>query len=158
METNLCPDKILLALRCLLAASKLDPEHPMVHEHIVRFKLAMNGMSSSISPKTAAVVKAEFTLLPESTDLAHFNDEFLAKHNDSALHILAGVRVRKLLANHDQKKSEADVHVILDLPNITLLEATEGLKVLVSWNSSTDSYRSKAHSKWPEATIFAKSE
>lgn len=156
MEADLSPGKFLLALRCLLAASKLDPEHPMVHEHMVRFKLAMDAASTSLSPKTAEVIKAEFTLLPESTDLANFNAEFLSKHKDSARHILAVERVRKLLPNHDQKKSEADVLAILALPGITLSEATDGLDVLSSWNSNTESYRSKAHSKWPEATIFEK--
>lgn len=158
MEADISPGKFLLALRCLLAASKLDPEHPMVHEHTVRFKLEIDAALASLSPKTAEVIKAEFTLLPESIDLAKFNDEFLSKHKDSARHILAVERIRKLLPNYDQRKSEADVLAILTLPSITLSEATDGLDVLVSWNSSSESYRSKAHSIWPEATIFEKSD
>lgn len=158
MEADLSLDKFLLALRCLLAASKLDPEHPMVHEHTIRFKLATDAASASLSPKTAEVIKTEFTLLPDSTDLAKFNAKYLSKHEDSARHILAVERVRKLLPNYDQQKSEADIHAILALPSTTLSEATDGLDVLCSWNSSTESYRLKAQSKWPEATIFAKSD
>jgi hypothetical protein len=118
----------------------------------------LDGASSTLSPKAAEVIKTEFNLLPESTTPSKFNDEFLSKHSNSASHVLAAHRVRKQLPSNDQKESEAGVLAILSLSNLSLEEAIEGLDTLSSWNSSTQSYSSKAHSRWPEATIFKPSE
>ena len=147
-------DKYLLALRCLLAACGLDPTHPTVHEQIVRFKLAIDSASATIPEKIAEVIKAEFTLFPDSTTPSEFNEDFLSRYSDSAPHIYAALRVRQLLPSHDKQKSEAKVLACLQIPGIKLAEAIEGLELLSSWRSNTESYLSQAHSLWPEATAF----
>jgi N-alpha-acetyltransferase 15/16, NatA auxiliary subunit len=149
-------DKYLLALRCLLAASTLDPAHPTLHEQTVRFKLAV-GANSSIPEKAAEVIKAEFTIFPESMTPSKFNEDFLSKHSHSARHVYAALRVRQLLPSHDKSKSEAEILAPLDFPDIKLTEAIEGLELLSSWRSNTEPYLSKAHSLWPEATVFKSS-
>jgi peptide alpha-N-acetyltransferase len=146
-------DRYLLALRCLLAAFALDSAHPKVHELIVRFKLATDSPSVPLLGKVTEVIKTEFTLFPESTTPSDFNEKFISTHKDSAHHIFAGVRVRQLLPSHDKLKSESDILACLSLP-ITLAGAIEGLELLSSWKSSTESYISKASSLWPEATVF----
>jgi N-alpha-acetyltransferase 15/16, NatA auxiliary subunit len=137
-----------------LAAFALGSSHPAVHEQIVRFKLAIDAASASIPEKTAEVIKTEFTLFPESITPSAFNEEFLSKQNDSARHVFAALRVRQLLPSHEKSKSESEILRSLGLPDITLAEAIEGLELLSSWKSSTESYVSKANSLWPEATVF----
>ena len=120
----------------------------------MRFKLAIDAAAASIPEKPAEVIKTEFTLFPELITPLAFNEEFLSKQNDSARHIFAALRVRQLLPSHEESKSESEILRSLGLPSITLTEAIEGLELLSSWKSSTESYVSKANSLWPEATVF----
>lgn len=120
----------------------------------MRFKLAIDAASVSIPEKAAEVINAEFTLFPPSTTPLNFNEDFLAKHSDSARHIFAGLRVRQLLPSYDKSKIESDILATLNLPNIKLAEAIEGLELLSSCKSSAESYVSKANSLWPQATVF----
>jgi peptide alpha-N-acetyltransferase len=129
-----------------------------VHEYIVRFKQAIDA-SSALNPKTAEVIKSEFTLFPDSTTLSQFNSDFLLKHKDSARHIITSVRVRHSLHSSDISEDEADLLIALNLPGTTLEEAIEGLELLSSLKSSKpETYRSNAKSKWPEATAFQDSD
>ena len=149
----------MLALKCLLAAVMLDKEHSKVHEQIARFKLAIDSefesAESTISPKAKEIIKSEFNLLPSSTSLTKFNDDYLAKHKDCARRTLSALAVRKLISPDSASKCEKDVVAILKLPSITVEEAQEGLNLLQSWKSSgVDTYKSSASSKWPKATIF----
>lgn len=120
----------------------------------MRFKLAIDDAAASIPEKAAEVIKVEFNLFPPSTTPLDLNEDFLSKNSDSARHIFAGLRVRQLLPSHDKSKSESEILATLNLPTIKLAEAVEGLELLSSWKSSTESYVSKANSLWPEATVF----
>lgn len=139
-------DKYLLALKCLNASSALDAAHPTVHEQTVRLKRAIDSAASSLDAKTAEVIKSEFSLIPESTSLAQFNADFLARHKESAAHVLSASRVQSLLTPTDKKA----VSSILELPSTTLEQAIEGLSLA----DEKDGYRSVAASKWPNATAF----
>lgn len=147
-------DKLVQALRCLLDASKIDASHPQVHELSIRFKLAFEAASSSLSPKVAEAIKAEFNILPESVDLRQYNKTYLSEHKDSPLHVHAALRATKYLGNLDEQKAEQAVLETLESPRITLEEALEGLELLTALGCKTASYREEAHSKWPEATTF----
>ncbi|KAM3071346.1 hypothetical protein ACMFMG_008938 [Clarireedia jacksonii] len=150
--------KYLLALKCLLAASSLDSEHSKVHEQKIRFKQAITSELDSVPPKSAEVIKSEFTLLPESVDLTQYNDEYLAKHKDCARRTVAALKVRKLLSPDKATECEKGIAGVVELPNITFEEATEALDLLKSWNSSeVESLRAAAASKWPHANVFASS-
>jgi N-alpha-acetyltransferase 15/16, NatA auxiliary subunit len=101
------------------------------------------------------VIKSEFTLLPDSITLLQYNNDFLSKHQDSARHIIASVRVQHLLQPSNQNEDETDLINVLSRPSTTLEEAIEGLELLSSWKSSKiETYRLQATSKWPEATAF----
>lgn len=144
-----------MALKCLLAAAKLEPAHPIVHEQTIRFKLAIDSASSSLKPQTIEVIKTEFTLLPPSTSLSDYNSSFLSEHKDSPRHVYATLRVKHLLPTKEESKNEQEVLATLNYSTITLEEAGEGLNLLTVWKSSQiEAFKSKASSKWPEATVF----
>lgn len=156
ITTNIYIGKYLLALKCLLAASELDPEHSKVHEQIIRFKLALDKDSEILPPKSAEVIKSEFTLLPASVDLLAYNDEYLSKHKNCARRTLSALKVRKLLKPDSASAVEKDVAAVVNQPTITMEEAIEALDVLTLWKSSeVNGCRTKAAVKWPHATIFA---
>ncbi|EHK99205.1 putative N-alpha-acetyltransferase 16, NatA auxiliary subunit [Glarea lozoyensis 74030] len=151
--------KYVLALKCLLAAAALDKEHSKVHQQIVRFKVAIDSefesSESKISPKTKEVITSEFNLLPASTSLTKFNDDYLASHKDCARRTLSALSVRKLISPDAAPTCEKDVAAVLKLSAITVEEAQEALTLLRSWNSSeVDAFKSSAAQKWPKATIF----
>ncbi|OTA87776.1 hypothetical protein M434DRAFT_399365 [Hypoxylon sp. CO27-5] len=148
-------EKYLLALRSLNAALALDPEHPMVHEQVIRFRQALNSKLESLPPKVAEVLKSEFTAVDASTDLKKFNDDFKEKHKDSPSHVISAIQAEKLLGG-DKKKSEKDLAGVLNLKGIQHDQAIEVLALLKSWRSSeADAFKEAAHEKWPEVTAFA---
>lgn len=159
LRANYLTEKYILALKCLLAAAGLDPEHPKVHQNIIRFSQAIEKDKESISPKSFEVIKSDFTLLPSGKSFTQFNDEYLAKSKDHVRGTLAGLQMRKSLSPESSPSCEKDILGLLDVPHITLREATEALEVLKSWNSSqAESFRSKAATIWPKAVAFASSE
>ncbi|KZF22288.1 N-terminal acetyltransferase A complex subunit nat1 [Xylona heveae TC161] len=150
--------KYLLALKCLIAASKLDSQDPVLHEQIIRFRKTLDSLSEPLPPQVSSVIDAELpTLLPKDTDLAKFNEQFLARHAQSAAHMQAALQARRVLnpdAKADIEKSLSDT---LALPNITLEQAQEGLATLKSWaadKTKREAYVQAAAKRWPEASAF----
>jgi N-alpha-acetyltransferase 15/16, NatA auxiliary subunit len=136
----------------------LEKNHPKVHEQTVRFKLAIDKDLESLPPKSAEVIKSEFTLLPASADLSKYNDEYLSKNKGCARCTMSALRVRKLLSPDSTSSCEKDVTPILNLPDITFEEAQEAMELLSSWRSSeVEIFKSSAAAKWPKASIFAAS-
>ena len=151
-------EKYLLALKCLLAAWALDKEHSKVHGQLIRFKLAIDENSEALAPKTAAIIKSEFTLLPASVNLSQYNDEYLVRHKDCARRTVSALKVRRLLSPDKAMSCQKDAANVIKLPSITMEEARETLKLLFSWNSNDiDSFRAQAAAKWPRATAFTAS-
>lgn len=154
-SANKSTAKYLLALKCLLAAAKLDSTHPTVHEHAIRFSQAISVVGNSIPPNVTEVIKTEFNLIPASADLAKLNEDFLANHSDSPEHIIVAARTRKALSSQVEKNDGALIS-ILEKSTVTVDKAAEGLALLTLWKSGqVEAYREKAASKWPEATVFA---
>ncbi|KAM0295085.1 hypothetical protein HYE67_010616 [Fusarium culmorum] len=145
--------KYVLALRCLTAASALDPKSPRVHEHTVAFAQLLKT-ATDIEPKVLEVLKAEYSAVDPSADLVKFNDEFLAANKDSPRHVLSAIKVQKLLGQ-DKTKSEEGVAGILEIPGATYEDAIEGLEVLKSWRSSQESYKKAAQQKFANITRLA---
>lgn len=145
-------------MKCLLAASALDKEHSQVHGQVIRFKLAIDQDREALAPKTAEIIKSEFKLLPASTNLTLYNDEYLARHADCARRTVSALKIRRLLSPDKATSCQEDTANVINLPSITMEEAKETLELLRSWNSSViDSFRSKAAAKWPRATVFTAS-
>lgn len=166
---NLCPfprnerltvlqrptEKYLLALRCLKAALSIDPEHPKVHEHVVAFRQALDKDLTSLPSKVIEVLKSEFTAVAAGTDLKQFDREFREKHNESARHILASIRVQEKLGS-DRATLAKELISLLQLQGVTLEDGTEILETLRSWRAGElDAFKTAAKGKWPEASAFA---
>ncbi|OTA99846.1 hypothetical protein M426DRAFT_324834 [Hypoxylon sp. CI-4A] len=147
-------EKYILALRCLNAALAIDPEHPTVHEQVVRFRQALNSKLDSLPPKVAEVLKSGFTTIDASTDLKKYNADFKAKHQDSASHVIFAIKTERLLGE-DKKKAEKDLAEVINLKSIDHEQAIETLALLRQWRSSeVDTFKTAAHKKWPEVTAF----
>jgi len=90
------------------------------------------------------------------------NDEYLAKHQDSALHVQGAVRVRHALhpdgSGDVKEKSVSDLQHTLDSASTTLVQAEEGLRVLSEVvgadGKAREAYVGKARERWSEATVF----
>jgi len=82
----------------------------------------------------------------------------MSKHKIDARRTLAGLEVRKLLADDLAPKADADVKGVLSIEGVGIEEAVDGLELLKAWKSSeVESFRSAAEKKWPKATVFAAS-
>lgn len=127
-----------------------------MHEQVVRFKLATDQDAETLSSQSAQIIKSEFTILPESTSLSQYNDEYLASHKDCARRTLSALKARSLIKPDLAASCQKDAAALIKLPSITIEEATETLELLRSWNSTDiDSFRSQAAAKWPKAVVFA---
>lgn len=154
MVTNFFTEKYLLALRSLKAALGLDADNAKVHEQAIRLRHALNSDIETLPAKVAEVIKAEFTEVPASGDLAKINQEFREKHKASPQHVLSSIRVQEKLGE-DSGKLGKDVVSLLQLESIQLEDADDAQKVLKSWKSSElEAFQKAAAQKWPESSIF----
>lgn len=144
-------EKYVLALRCLKAASAIDPDSPKVHEQVVALRVTLNG-ASDLTAKVSEVLESEFTMIDASADLAKFNEEFEVKHKGSARHALSAIKAKKLLGK-DQGKCEKELAELIKLQDIGFDDAVEVLETLRSWRGSgADEFRKAAQAKWPGVT------
>jgi N-alpha-acetyltransferase 15/16, NatA auxiliary subunit len=153
--TNAATEKYLLALRCLNQALALDSSHPRVHEQLVYFRHVLNTSLASLPPKAQEVIKAEFDALDSSVDLKSYNNDFEAKHKDSAPHVISAIKAKKHLGE-DPAKVEKELAEVLSIGGVDFQQAGEVLGLLRSWRSrEVDDFKKKAATKWPEVTAFA---
>ncbi|KAK0262867.1 hypothetical protein B0A54_09017 [Friedmanniomyces endolithicus] len=155
--------KYLPALKCLLAISSIDPEHPKCHEQGCRLRLALEKLDEPLPEKARQVVDSKFLRITASKgSIEEENEEYLAKHKASALHVQGVVRVRHALhpdgSGEVKEKSAKDLQHTLDSGSTTLVQAEEGLLVLSEVveadGKAKEAYVAKARERWPEATVF----
>ncbi|KAF2002847.1 N-alpha-acetyltransferas-like protein 15 [Amniculicola lignicola CBS 123094] len=157
-EVHLRRKKYLLALKCLLAAAAIDPDHPKLHEQIVRFRQAANGLSE-IPPQVDAVIKSDFTLIPADANLKSYNTEWQTKHSESSPHLQSAYHIQYLLGEISKSQAESELQRLLDSSSISIEDALRGLDYLDEWKSdrqTKDAYQEKGAAKWPESTAFQK--
>ncbi|KAI0159832.1 tetratricopeptide [Xylariaceae sp. FL1272] len=148
-------EKYLLALKCVNAAIAIDPASPTVHEQKIRLRQALDAKLGSLPVKVADVVKSDFTAIEPSTDLKKCNADFLQKHKDSASHVVAAVKVQRILGE-DLKKCEQDLAGILKIKTDDWEPAAEALGLLAQWRSEeAETFKKAAHETWPEVSLFA---
>lgn len=132
----------------------LDKENAKAHEQAVRLRQALDKEAGTLSPKVAEVIKAEFTEIPASTDLAKHNKDFRLKHKDSAQHMLASIRVQDRLGE-DRSRLAKEVAAVLQMDGVGLRDASDAQEVLKGWRSEDlDSFKKAAAQKWPESSLF----
>ncbi|KAL1952688.1 hypothetical protein VTO42DRAFT_4451 [Malbranchea cinnamomea] len=150
--------KYALALKCLLAAYAIDPNHPQVHSQVARFRKALDTLSEPLPQDVSEVVNSEFeTVLPKSTNLTEWNDAFLAANSTSPAHVQSALSVRQLLTPESKSQSEKDLQSTLDLEVASIEDALAGLSLLDNWGSAQDAktaYRQHAKQRWKESSVF----
>jgi len=57
-------EKYLPALKCLLAASKLDAKNATLTEQVSRFRQTLDKLSEPLPPKVDEVIKSSMSQLP----------------------------------------------------------------------------------------------
>ncbi|KUI61727.1 N-alpha-acetyltransferase 16, NatA auxiliary subunit [Cytospora mali] len=154
-EVLILRKKFVLALRCVKAALALDAENAKAHEQAIRLRHALNKDLETLPPKVVEVIKAEFTEIAASADLATVNQEFREKHKNSPQHVLASIRARATLGE-DQSTLSKDIVGLLGMEGIELEDASDAQEVLKSWKSGElDGFKKAAAQKWPESSTFA---
>ncbi|KAF1981215.1 TPR-like protein [Aulographum hederae CBS 113979] len=153
--------KFLAALKCLIAARNFDPSDPNLHTQRIRFRRDLDAETEL--PTAAKEVIDEVLagegkgLVPSKDDLVSTNEGFLKEHANSARHVLAGLKVKTLLDPSKKKACEGEVVKVLDLQDVGIEEALEGLEVLREWRSESGvrgEYLSKAKGRWEKASVF----
>ncbi|EME89406.1 uncharacterized protein MYCFIDRAFT_55822 [Pseudocercospora fijiensis CIRAD86] len=161
-EVYLRRKKYLPALRCLLAAHKLQPDHPKCHELGGRFKLALdtNNTLKSLPEPVQKVIQEHYLSKLSPKSLEECNEEYLTQHNSSVPHIQSVVYFRHILKPNDEStrtRAVKDLQTTLTAPHITIEEAQHGLQLLKDLGVSEaerKSYVDAALKKFPEATLF----
>lgn len=101
------------------------------------------------------MIKSTFELIPPSTDLNTYNDEFLSSNKTSVKATIAGLSVRRLLKPEQKDSVDKDVVKVLEIEGVTLTEAKEVLETLKRWKSKeVEGFKSAAKGKWPNAVLF----
>lgn len=132
----------------------LDSDNAKAHEQAVRLRQALDKEAGTLSPKVAEVIKAEFTEIPASTDLAKHNEDFRQRHKSSAQHVLASIRVQDSLGE-DRGGLGKQVAGLLQMEGVELRDASDAQEVLKSWKSEElDAFKKAAAQKWPESSLF----
>ncbi|KAH0608172.1 uncharacterized protein H6S33_002224 [Morchella sextelata] len=148
--------KWLLSVKCLRAAQKLDPESPVVHEQIIRFRTMVSKLSDEDikAPSKEILISTLEEILPAATDLTAYNDEFSAKHSQSAPHIRGALRARRFL-NADTPTTP--LFDALDQEGISLYDVLQGQSLLQELKAPEEKikeYNQKAAAKFPDAVVF----
>ena len=154
-------EKYLPALKCLLTAYTIDPDHPKCHEQGGRFKYALDHLSEPLPPSVMGVIQSQYLSRLSPKSLEECNEEYLTNHKQSAPHIQSVVRFRNFLkpgAEDTKTKSVKDLRTTLDLPIVSLQDAVQGLRLhdeLGASKESKQAYVEAARKRWPGATVFS---
>ncbi|KAH8149637.1 uncharacterized protein LAJ45_06268 [Morchella importuna] len=148
--------KWLLAVKCLRAAQKLDPESPVVHEQIIRFRTMVSKLSDEDikAPSKEVLISTLEEILPAATDLTAYNVEFSAKHSQSAPHIRGALRARSFLSAGAPTTPLLNA---LDQEGISLYDVLQGQSLLQELKAPEEKikeYNQKAAAKFPDAVVF----
>lgn len=135
-------NKLLLMLQSIQRARAVDPKHPEVHSCVIRFikSLALAAKQQTLNEHVQQVLdKATGELIGSKTP-QQLNDEFIAKHNASILHLYEGARS---LYELDPSKKAAAIKLVtsFNLSKMRLEVRTESeLYELTSLSSAYLSY------------------
>ncbi|KAF6738637.1 N-alpha-acetyltransferase 15, NatA auxiliary subunit [Oryzias melastigma] len=152
-------EKYLLMLQSLKRALAINPDHPWLHQCLVRF---LKGVSESkdLPEVVRTVLKQEITRLFGDSNAKSFNQAYLAKHSNSIPHRLAAAKMMVYLDSSTETKA-AELVTALDeeLKNRTIKNCTEVLEclrsgVLGDCKEQTESYRAECHKLYPYTLAF----
>lgn len=152
-------EKYLLMLQSVKRALSIDPDHPWLHQCLVRF---FKGVSESkeLPEVVRTVLKQEITRLFGDSNAKSFNQAYLTKHSNSIPHRLAAAKMMVYLDTSTEAKA-AELATSLDesLNNRTIQSCTEVLDCLRSGSlgdckEHAESYRAECHKLYPYTLAF----
>ncbi|XP_074100455.1 N-alpha-acetyltransferase 15/16 [Cotesia typhae] len=165
--------KILLMLRSIKRAHRLDANNPELHSCLVRFlKLTIN--QQQLEGPVAKVIKRQTSEIFSTTDPVKFNGEFLNKNKKSLPHLFQAGRMMYLLDSSAQEKALSLVINCCDDDNACNANGNESNGGLVGVNlnncvrilealrnndfgpcdEAVDKYTAKCHKRFPYAAAF----
>ncbi|XP_059377750.1 N-alpha-acetyltransferase 15, NatA auxiliary subunit-like [Carassius carassius] len=159
-EIYLRKEKYLLMLQSVKRAYSLDPDHPWLHQCLVRF---FKGVSDSkdMSKAVQTVLKQEITKLFGESDPKTFNKNFLSKHANSIPHRVAAAKMMVFLdPSSDGTAAELATSLNESLTGRTIQTCTEVLQALRDGSlgsqqeKNLESYRASCHGIYPYALAF----
>ncbi|KAF9115827.1 N-alpha-acetyltransferase 15, NatA auxiliary subunit [Mortierella sp. AM989] len=159
-------NKLLLALKSLLKAIKIEPNSAELHEQLVRFALAVQ--KASLAPSVKTVIDQHWSTLYQGQDLAAFTSAFVEKNKDlgSVSHTVSAAAVAFLLSSSDSKNSKAESlsksEALLFSIQDDQYQKTRSLEMVVlvqnllkKWRSSrVQEWNEMAKTWYPRATAF----
>ena len=163
MVLTKCAEKLLPALKCLLSAYQINPDHPKCHEQGCRFKLALDNLSEPLPPKVQEAINNAYLSKFTVKSLEKCNEDYLESHKNSPPHIQSVVRVRNILApgaEETKSKGKSDLESSVSLDTTSLQDAMEGLRLtdeLQAGPEARDAYIQAAQKNFPEASVFQSS-
>ncbi|KAF8960482.1 N-alpha-acetyltransferase 16, NatA auxiliary subunit [Entomortierella lignicola] len=159
-------NKLLLALRSLLKAHKIEPNNPVLHEQLVRF--AITFQKASPKPSVKAVIDQHWSTLYQGQDLAAFTASFVEKSKSlgSVDHVINAAIAVYLVSSSDSKISKSEslskgetllfsiqdsqYQKTLSVDNVIAVQ-----KLLKKWRSGRlQEWNEKARAWYPRATAF----
>ncbi|KTG46932.1 hypothetical protein cypCar_00019931, partial [Cyprinus carpio] len=159
-EIYLRKEKYLLMLQSVKRAYSLDPDHPWLHQCLVRF---FKGVSDSKDMPEAVqtVLKQEITKLFGESDPKTFNKNFLSKHANSIPHRVAAAKMMVFLdPSSEGMAAELATSLNESLTGGTIQTCTEVLQALRDGSlgsqqeKNLESYRASCHGIYPYALAF----
>ncbi|TNM86249.1 hypothetical protein fugu_008520 [Takifugu bimaculatus] len=153
-------EKYVLMLQSIKRALAIDPDHPWLHQCLVRF---FKGVSESkdLPEVVRTVLKQEITRLFGDSNARSFNQAYLTKHSNSIPHRLAAAKMMVHLDSSTETKA-AELATGLDesLDNRTIQTCIDVLDCLRSGalgdcKELIESYRDSCHRLFPYTLAFA---
>lgn len=112
-------NKLLLMLQSIKRAHSIDPTSAQLHACIIKFHRSLLKADAVIDPSVRAVIDKETARLFNNQSAVALNEAFLAKHSDSAAHILQAGRSMYEL---DAKRKDEAIKLVcnVDLTDVLL--------------------------------------
>ncbi|XP_075154691.1 N-alpha-acetyltransferase 15/16 [Haematobia irritans] len=150
--------KILLMIQSIKRALAIDAEHPQVHRCIVQLIQGLPKLANDLNVHAKMVVDKAVQELIGTKSAQQLNEEFIAKHNSSILHLYEAARIMYEL---DAKKKDKAITLITsyDVAKLKLEDATkifESLRdgVFGSCEAALLTYKATCHKRFKYARLF----
>uniref|UniRef100_A0A4W4DWY0 N(alpha)-acetyltransferase 15, NatA auxiliary subunit a n=1 Tax=Electrophorus electricus TaxID=8005 RepID=A0A4W4DWY0_ELEEL len=159
-EIYLRKEKHLLMLQSVKRAYILEPDHPWLHQCLIRF---LKGVADNkgLAPPVQTVLKKEITRLFGDCDPKTYNKNFLSKHASSIPHRVAAAKMMVYL-DPSSESMAAELASALDdsLSGRSIKTCTEVLQALRDGSLGSgqqkilESYRMSCHALYPYCLAF----
>ncbi|XP_023649340.2 N-alpha-acetyltransferase 16, NatA auxiliary subunit-like [Paramormyrops kingsleyae] len=158
-EIYLRKGKFLLMLQSVKRAFALQPDHPWLHECLIRFSKSVSDQSN-LNEVVYKVLSSEMMKIFGNHNYDTFNDGFLKDNSNSVERLLSGARMMYFLDNSRQEKALTIATRLGDeLLDRNVKSCTKVLETLLdggfgSCPLQVEEYRKACHRLFPLATAF----